>query len=56
MEQDKERCTYLNDAIVTKILQSHEVLGLTKAVQVPPAKGERSEVVVDGPKQLLGLC
>ena len=47
---ETERYTYLNDAIITKIFQSHEVLGLTKAVQVPAAKGKRSKVVVDGPK------
>ena len=46
---------YLNNADITEILQCHEILGLAEAVQVPAAKGKRSKVVVDCPKQLLGL-
>jgi len=45
-----EGFTYLNDTIITEILQSHEVLRLTEAVQVPATESERSKVVVDGPE------
>jgi hypothetical protein len=47
---------YLNDTIIAEILQSHEVLRLTEAVQVPTTESECSKVVVDGPEQLLSLC
>ena len=47
---EMEGFTYLNDTIITEILQSHEVLRLTEAVQVPTTESERSKVVVDGPE------
>jgi hypothetical protein len=42
--------TYLNNITVTEIFQSHEILCLTKTVQVPAAESECTKVVVDGPK------
>ena len=45
----------VDDAHVTQVLEGHQVLGLSQAVQPAPAEGQRAEVGVDDVQQLLGL-
>ena len=50
-----ERGVVVNDAHVTQVLQSHQILGLPQSVQPATTEGERAEVVVDDVQQLLRL-
>lgn len=43
----------VHDAQVTQVLQSHQVLALSEAIQPTSAEGQRPEVLVDHVKQVL---
>lgn len=42
------------DALVAKVLESHEVFRLTQAIEPAPAEGQSPKVLVDHAQQLLG--
>jgi len=50
-----ERRIGLHDALVTEILERHEVAVLVQAIEPSPTKGERSEILVDHVEKLLGF-
>lgn len=41
--------------LITEILESHEVLGLTQPVQPSTTKGQCAKVLIDHIQQVLGL-
>ena len=48
-----ERGVGVHDAQVAQVLQSHQVLALTQAVQPAAAEGQRSKTLVDDVQQVL---
>lgn len=43
----------VHDAQVTQVLEGHQVLALTEAVQPAPAKRQRAEVLIDDIQEVL---
>lgn len=41
--------------LITEILETHEVLGLTQTVQPSAAEGQRAKVLIDHFQHVLGL-
>lgn len=49
-----ERRVWVDDAKVTEVLQSHQVLALAQAVQPAAAERQRPKVLIDDVEQMLG--